>query len=133
MAVGLDASGDHMDPRRLWTDFVLGIATGPIYPARRRTRCSRRAPAARGPRCARPDLATRHPRLRLRRSAGAQLAHPRHPLHSRLRAVAAVDCIELHVRSWEASRPGTPAALCEAVRGSYVRLSITYQSGMADD
>jgi hypothetical protein len=37
-------------------------------------------------------------------------------IHAR-EPVAAADRIELHVRSWEASRPGTPAALCEAVHG----------------
>ena len=29
---------------------------------------------------------------------------------------AAADCIEAHVRSWQAARPNAPAALCEAVR-----------------
>lgn len=37
------------------------------------------------------------------------LIHAREP-------VAAADLIELHTRGWEASRPATPAALCEAVR-----------------
>jgi transposase InsO family protein len=31
--------------------------------------------------------------------------------------IAAADCIEVHVRSWQAARPNVPAALCEAVRG----------------
>ena len=30
--------------------------------------------------------------------------------------IAAADCIEVHVRSWQAARPNAPAALCEAVR-----------------
>ena len=37
-------------------------------------------------------------------------------IHAR-ELVAAVDCIELHVRSWEASRPGTPAALARPYVG----------------
>lgn len=37
------------------------------------------------------------------------LIHAREP-------VVAADCIELHIRSWEASRPGLSAALCDAVR-----------------
>jgi hypothetical protein len=57
-------------------------------------------------------------------------------IHAR-EPVAAVDCIELLVRSWEASRPGTPAALCEAVRGvlraviTEVRLVVEPQSPAA--
>ena len=50
---------------------------------------------------------------------------------------AAADRIELHVRSWEISRPQTPAALCEAVRGvlqtviTEVRLAAEPQSPAA--
>ena len=38
--------------------------------------------------------------------------------------IAAADCIESHVRSWQAARPNAPAALCEAVRG-VLRMVIT--------
>ncbi len=37
-------------------------------------------------------------------------------IHAR-EPIAAADCIEVHVRSWEAVRPDAPRALCEAVRG----------------
>lgn len=37
-------------------------------------------------------------------------------IHAR-EPVAAADCIEHHVRSWQAARPNAPVALCEAVRG----------------
>ena len=37
-------------------------------------------------------------------------------LHAR-EPVAATDCIEAHVRSWLATRPNIPRALCDAVRG----------------
>ena len=57
-------------------------------------------------------------------------------IHAR-EPTAAADCIELHVRSWEASRSGTPAPLCEAVRGvlraviTEVRLAAEPQSPAA--
>jgi hypothetical protein len=37
-------------------------------------------------------------------------------IHAR-HTIAAADCIEVHVRSWEAARPNAPRALFEAVRG----------------
>lgn len=37
-------------------------------------------------------------------------------IHAR-EPIAAADCIELHIRSWEAARPNAPTALCQAVRG----------------
>jgi hypothetical protein len=37
-------------------------------------------------------------------------------LHAR-EPIAATDCIEVHIRAWEAARSNAPAALCEAVRG----------------
>lgn len=46
-------------------------------------------------------------RVWLRRAL--ELIHAREP-------IAAADCIELHVRRWEASRPAAPAPLCQAVR-----------------
>jgi len=49
--------------------------------------------------------------------------HAREPM-------AAADCIEVHVRSWEAARPNAPAALLEAVRG-VLRAVITEVHGAA--
>jgi hypothetical protein len=68
--------------------------------------------------------------------ARSWLRHAIAVIHAR-EPVAAADCIELHVRSWEASRPGAPAALCEAVRGvlraviTEVRLAAEPQSPAA--
>ncbi|HUQ81772.1 MAG TPA: hypothetical protein VM076_11560 [Gemmatimonadaceae bacterium] len=47
-------------------------------------------------------------RISIRHALG--LIHAREP-------IVAADCIEAHVRSWEATRPNIPRALCDAVRG----------------
>ena len=45
-------------------------------------------------------------------------------------SIAAADCIEAHVRSWETTRPNAPAALLDAIRG-VLRAVITEVHGAA--
>jgi hypothetical protein len=50
-------------------------------------------------------------------------------IHAR-EPITAADCIEVHVRSWEAARPSAPASLFEAVRG-VLQAVITEVHGVA--
>lgn len=85
-------------------------------PKRRRARRSSRAPPARGTRCAETWLPDARGFVFDGQLARSWLRRVIAVIQARELAGAA-DCIELHVRSWEASRPGTPTALCDAVRG----------------